>query len=205
MIPPTPALGPSVHSLPTPMRLLLTALLLAAPAAAQELVPSSQEFPRPSADELAALTPEAMLAATWASALGGATSTGWQLEAVEEARADSTLSDDERLFSLHDALASAATQAAAATSDLMAAQRFTLALADPAERADTEAAFGEDATRLYWILGITADVARDASLARTDAEFAASDAPASWTQTIAQIHALVGRLRQATASLGIAR
>lgn len=186
---------------PIPLAGLL-ALLLAAPASAQELFPSSGELPAPSAEELAATTPESMLVATWADALGGATATTWALDVVEEARADTTIPEGERLLSAHSALASAATQAASAASALMAASRFTFALADPTERADLYATFGEDAFRLYWILGITAEVAGAAALAQTDAEPGASDAPASWQQTIDPIRTLVDRLRAATPAAG---
>ena len=173
------------------MRLLLLALLVAtAPASAQGAP----------ADDV---TPDAVLGATWAEVLGGATAASWALD--EAAATDAAgAANTEALDDVRAGLLTAALGSAASAGGLTAALQFSLALADPAERAQVAAALSDDTAALGGLLVLVAEEATAAAVAPTYADLDASGSPAMWAERAEQIRALVGRLEGATAALGIA-
>ena len=179
------------------MRLaFLLALLCAAPATAQGSAPS--------AAELAEITPDAVLASVWAEALGGATATSWALDgAAFEDSTGAALPEPERLTSVRRELMTVVTAAAATSADLATVLQFSLALADPADRAEVYAALGEDTLALQALLVQTAEETGDAVRAPSWAEFDVSGSRTTWSPRSEQIRALVGRLEGATSALGL--
>lgn len=173
------------------MRLLLLLVLVATAAPA-----SAQGAP---ADDA---TPDAVLGATWAEVLGGATAASWALD--EAAATDASATDAQTLDDVRAGLLTAALGSAASAGGLTAALQFSLALAGPAERAQVAAALSDDTFALGGLLVLVAEEATAAAVAPTYAELDASGAPATWTERAGQIRALVGRLEGATAALGIA-
>ena len=180
---------------------LLLALLTAAPVRAQ------------SAEDFSDVTPEAVLAQTWAEALGGAEAVAWALDDVA-APPDTSLAPAADASAHRRAAQTAATAAAATAATVGAVLPFSLALADPAERATLYAALGEDALALHGLLVLVAEepsarprrharTLRPARSGRLDAP-AGSDAPAErWDVRAAQIRQLAGRLGGALAALGL--
>ena len=104
------------------------------------------------------------------------------------------------------ALMTASLGAAASSGALTAALRFSLALADAAQRPQISAALTADTEALGGLLVLVAEETSAAALVPSGDDFAddAGEAPASWGTRADQIRALVGRLDGATKALGIA-
>ncbi len=176
------------------MRLfLLLALLLGRTAAAQ-----------PAAD-FADVTPDAVLSATWAEAFGGAEAVAW---ALDDIAADTTGAPPETAGDARRARALAAVASAGTAATLSAAMQFSLALAEPAERATVYAALGEDTMALHGLLTLlaeTVDPPPDDATLFSAAPTGTLGAPdVSWSERAAQVRTLTGRLIGSVAALGIA-
>ncbi|HEX8298917.1 MAG TPA: hypothetical protein VF594_07110 [Rubricoccaceae bacterium] len=161
--------------------LLLLALLATVPARAQEA--SAQDD----------VTPESVLASTWAEALGGAEAVAW---ALEDAAADSTLAGPEEDGDADRALRTAALGAAGTSATLAAAVQFSLALADAPERASVDAALTDDAVALHGLLVWVAETA-------SGEDAGEPGAPPAWAERAAQVRALAARLGGAVGALGL--
>ena len=105
------------------------------------------------------------------------------------------------------ALMTASLGAAASSGALTAALRFSLALADPAQRAQVSAALSADTEALGGLLVLVAEEASAAALVPSGDDLAddPDEAPVSWGTRAEQIRGLVGRLDGATKALGIGR
>ncbi|HEX9952964.1 MAG TPA: hypothetical protein VGB53_14430 [Rubricoccaceae bacterium] len=170
------------------MRLaLLLALFAAAPVRAQD------------ASAFDDATPDAVLAATWAEAMGGAEAVAWALEEAVAVLADpeDSVDDEETNTDAARALRTASLAAAGTAATVATAMQFSLALADPPERASVDAALTDDAVALH---GLLVEIAETASGEDSDAR---SD-PGAWSARAGQVRALAGRLGGAAAALGIA-
>ena len=175
------------------MRLaLLFALLLSRTAAAQ------------TAADFADVTPEAILAATWAEALGGADAVAF---ALDDMAADTTGAPPETVGEAGRARALATVASAGTAATLSVAMQFSLALADPAERPTVYLAVGEDTVALHGLLMLVAETADpppdDPTLLSAAPSGSAGPPAVSWSERAAQVRALAGRLAGSTAALGL--
>lgn len=178
------------------MRLAVLALV------ALSAMPAVAQTDAPSAAELADFTPEAILAQTWTEALGGATATSWALDAaVYEDSTGAALPEAERLANVRRELMTAVEAGAATSGGLAAALQFSVALADPADRAEVYAALSDDTVVLHQLLVQIAEEAGGFILADPDVDVEA--ARATWRPQAALVRTLVGRLEGATAALGL--
>lgn len=187
--------------MPARVVLILAALALSArPAAAQ------------SAADFAGATPDAVLAQTWSEALYGAEAVA---RALDDVAADTTGALPETLGEANRGRALAAVASASTSAMLSLSFQFSMALADPAERQSLYAAIGDDTLGLTMLLlGIAETVhppPDDPTILRTapvqnedgsSVDYAQPDAK-DWAERAEQIRDAVGRLRGATAALGI--
>lgn len=180
------------------LALLSLALLAAGPAAAQT--------------GLVGVTPDEVLAQTWAEALGGADAVAFALGDVAD---DTTGAPAGTVGEAGRARALAAVAAGATSATLSAALQFSIALADPAEQATVEAALAEDVVGLHTLLLLVAETVDppppDPTLQAADPMDADGGPPPmdagagldSWTAIAAQLRALAGRLDGAVTALGL--
>ena len=155
------------------------------------------------------VTADAVLAQTWAEALGGAEAVAWALDDVAD---DTTGAPAAAHGEANRARATAAVASAATAATLVPALQFSIALAGPSERASVVAALSEDALGLHTLMLLVAETVHpppaDPTLLTARVQTAdgtpAEDAePEDWAGRAAQIRAVAGRLRGATAALGI--
>lgn len=177
-----------------PAALLL--LAVAAPAMAQT-------------DDYSDITPDAMLAQAWSEALYGAEGVA---RALDDVAADTAGASAETVGEAGRARALAAVASAASATSVALSMQFSIALADPAERPSILAAIEEDALGLHLLLVVVAEnvhpprpdptlmsVQNEDGSPAVDPEFT----PETWAERAAVIREVVGRLRGATAALGI--
>lgn len=180
---------------------LLALLALAArPAAAQ------------TADDSSDVTPDAVLAQAWTETLYGAEAVAF---ALDDVAADTVGAAPEAAGEAGRGRATAAVAAASTAGMLGVTLQFSIALADPAERPSVSAALAEDGLGLHLLLTAvaeTVDPPPDDPTVLTAPVQNADGSPAEdlqpeaedWAVRAAQIRAAVGRLRGATAALGLA-
>lgn len=163
------------------------------------------------AEDLGAGTPAEVLAQTWTEALGGAEAVARALDDVAD---DTTGAAPETLGEVNRARGLAAVASASTAAMLIDALLFSVALADPAEQPTVIAALADDALGMQMLLLLVAETVNpppddptlmtapmqnpDGSLAE-DMEPEAED----WAVRADQIREAVGRLRGATAALGL--
>ncbi len=182
------------------LRLSLLVLLaaLAGPSAAQ------------SGEDYADVTPDAVLAQAWSEALYGAEAAAF---ALDDVAADTTGASPETLGEANRGRALAAVASAASAASISLMLQFSIALAGADERPSVVAALAEDALGLHALLTLVAETAHpppdDPTLMTAQAQNPDGSSAENvaeeedWAARAAQIRGAVGRLRGATAALGI--
>ena len=163
------------------------------------------------ADDFSDATPDAVLAQAWSDALYGAEAVAG---ALDDVAADTAGAAPEALGEANRGRALATVAAAASSASISLSLQFSIALADPSERASVYAALAEDALGLNNLLLLVAETVdpppADSALMTARAQHP-DGSPAGdiqpevedWAARAAQIREAVGRLRGATAALGI--
>lgn len=185
-----------------PVRRLLFFLALALacrPAAAQ------------TGEDYSGVTPDGVLGQAWTEALYGAEAVAFALDDVAD---DTTGAAPETAGAAGRARATAAVASAATAATVVLSMQFSIALAGPADRPSVAAALEEDVVSLHTLLVLVAETVdppptdptlMTAQVQNADGTPAADVAaePEDWAVRAAQIRTVVGRLRGATAALGI--
>lgn len=196
------------------MRLLLLALLLAGPAAAQTGSPMPDDVPTLDTLEdlyaamaavrerkpIAALTPASVLADAWTNAMENATVLNWSLRALTDTTPVPGMSAASVRTERRQGLAVLAPLIAATATALGDAAPLHLALTPPAERDAEYARVGRDAEALRLLLDNMAYEAAGAAVG-SDAEVDA--ALAALVPRAAIVADLVGRLHVALPDAGV--
>ncbi len=152
-----------------------------------------------------------MLGQAWSETLYGAEAVAG---ALDDVAADTAGAAPETAGEANRARALAAVASAAASASVSLSLQFSIALADPPERAGVYAALAEDALGLNMLLLMVAETVNPppddptlmtAPVQNPDGSLAEDMQPEAedWSARAAQIREAVGRLRGATAALGI--